>query len=202
MRHDFKPNAFSSRWRAGKRNRASHVRIIAGEWRGQRIRVAQRPQLRPTPDRVRETLFNWIGSDIQDRRVLDLFAGTGALGFEALSRGASHATFVERDRKVVARLKETCEQFELDASQARVIEKNALPWLAHQQSQWDMVFMDPPFHEIKFYASILRHLKERLAEGALVYMESAVRGPAVECELEEWKCKEVGEVRMQLFSYP
>ena len=199
MRHVYKPNSLSSRWRSGKRNRNSHVRIIAGEWGGRRICVAQRPQLRPTPDRVRETLFNWLGREIQERRVLDLFAGTGALGFESLSRGATHATFVERDRKTVARLRETCEQFSIDALRAKIVESNAMPWLAHQSETWDMVFLDPPFHEVKHYASVLRLLKNQLSEDALIYIESASRGPVVDCEFDEWKVKEVGEVRMQLF---
>lgn len=198
MRHEFKPNSLSSRWRPAKRKHTSQIRIIAGKWGGRRIKVVKRPQLRPTPDRVRETLFNWLGEGIKERTVLDLFAGTGALGFESLSRGAAHATFVDRDKKVASKLRDTCEQFEIESEHARVIEASALNWLAHQDGTWDMVFVDPPYHEVKLYASILRVLKNRLTEGALVYLESATRGPEIQTDLEEWKRKEVGEVRMQL----
>ena len=190
------------RLRRGHRNHVGHVRIIAGEWRGRKVSVASRPQLRPTPSRLRETLFNWIGDSIQDRRVLDLYAGSGILGLESLSRGAAHATFVENDRRTVTKLREACQRFELLASQAVVIDSHAGRWLEHNRSQWDLIFIDPPFAATKSYQNVLRMVASHLSERGMVYVESAVRSEPVTCDLETWKTKEIGEVRIQLFRPP
>ncbi|MYD42489.1 MAG: 16S rRNA (guanine(966)-N(2))-methyltransferase RsmD [Gammaproteobacteria bacterium] len=187
-------------WRRNRRNRTGHVRIIAGEWRGRRLAVASRPQLRPTPSRLRETLFNWLGDSIRGCRVLDLYAGSGILGFEALSRGADHATFVDIDKRTLTKLRDACQTFDLAAADASVVEANALQWLERDKSLWDLVFVDPPFHAERHYARILSEIVNHLTPGGVVYVESSARAEALVCPLHEWKSKNVGEVRIQLFT--
>lgn len=126
-----------------KRSRGQ-LRIIAGALRGRRWPVPDVPGLRPTPDRVRETLFNWLAPHVAGMRVLDLFAGSGALGLEALSRGAVAATFVEQDRHALALLRQTVQRFGL--AQARIEAIDALAFLRAQPAgAWDLIFLDPPF---------------------------------------------------------
>lgn len=145
------------------------VRIIGGRWRGTKLAVPDRPGLRPSSDRVRETLFNWLMPVLPGARVLDLFAGTGALGLEALSRGAAHATLVERDPGLAAALREACGR--LDA-QATVVAQDALAWLVGgQQASFDLVLLDPPFAD-GLWEPALAALQPRLAAGAWVYVES------------------------------
>ena len=194
--------SLTGQWRRGGRGHTGHVRIIAGEWRGRRVTVASRPHLRPTPNRLRETLFNWLGESIRGCRVLDLYAGTGVLGFESLSRGAEHATFIENDRKTLSKLRESCQQFDLVASRASVIEANAVQWLTYNNSSWDLVFIDPPFNANRQYQRVLNTVAARLSECGLVYVESAVRSTELRCPLDEWKSKEIGEVKIQLFRQP
>src|SRR6201987_3699494 len=124
---------------AASRNR---VRIIGGRWRRRVIRFPPAAQLRPTPDRVRETLFNWIGQRLDGLEALDLFAGSGALGFEALSRGAARVVMVERDRRVAEGLREAAR--ELEAKAAHVVQGEALAFLARDTASYDVVFLDPP----------------------------------------------------------
>ena len=153
------------------------LRIIGGEWRGRRIRFPGRGGIRPTPDRVRETLFNWLMAKVPGSRCLDLFAGSGALGLEALSRGAAHATFVERDRGNVASLRDTVAS--LAPGRAAVVEAEALAWLATAPRAFDVVFLDPPFAD-GLLAQAMRLLATRgwLAADGLVYLESPARaGP-------------------------
>lgn len=123
------------------------VRIIGGSWRGRKLRVEERPGLRPSADRTRETLFNWLQPVTPGARVLDLFAGSGALGFEALSRGAAHATLVERDPMTAQTLREHAQT--LGAKDCTIACEDALHWLAHPRKQnepdFDLAFLDPPF---------------------------------------------------------
>ncbi len=146
------------------------LRIIGGEWRGRRIRFPGEGGIRPTPDRVRETLFNWLMARIPGSRCLDLFAGSGALGLEALSRGALHATFVERGRENAASLRETAAR--LAPGRATVHEADALAWLAGPAQAFDVVFLDPPF-AAGLLADATRLLETRgwLAADAYVYVE-------------------------------
>ena len=152
--------------RTSGRNR---VRIIAGKWRSRIVRFPAGAELRPTPDRVRETLFNWLGQSLDDLSCLDLFAGSGALGFEALSRGASRVVMVERDRKVAAGLRESGR--ELGATGLDVVESDALAYLARAGERFDVAFVDPPFAS-NLAASSLDALRPRLNAGARVYVES------------------------------
>ncbi len=147
---------------------AGQVRIIGGRWRGTKLAVPDRPGLRPSSDRVRETVFNWLMPALPGARVLDLFAGTGALGLEALSRGAAHATLVERDPGLAAALRDVSGR--LDAA-ATVIAQDALAWLAGQDARFDLVFLDPPFAD-GLWERALAALVPRLAADAWVYVEA------------------------------
>lgn len=147
------------------------VRIIAGHWRSRRLEFPDHPALRPTPDRVRETVFNWLAPQLPGARCLDLFAGSGAFGFEALSRGAARAVLVERDAATVTALRANRARLAADA--AEVVETDALGYLTGPAEPFDIVFLDPP------YASgLLAPCLDRLAAGgwlrpgAQVYIEA------------------------------
>ena len=153
------------------------VRIIAGRWRGRRLVVEDEPDVRPTPDRVRETLFNWVAPDLPGARCLDLFAGSGALGFEAVSRGAAHAVLVDRSRAVGTRLRSESERLEA-AGAITVVEADALEWLARPVTvpPFDIVFVDPP-HRLEVHREVAMRLAEHgcLAPAAQVWFELARR---------------------------
>jgi 16S rRNA (guanine966-N2)-methyltransferase len=155
----------------------NELRIIGGEWRGRRIRFPRRPGIRPTPDRVRETLFNWLAPVVEGRRCLDLFAGSGALGLEALSRGAAAVTFIESDRVTADRLRETVST--LAPGRAVVLQADALRWLEGPQQGFDLAFLDPPF-ETGLLAAALGKLDTGgwLTPDAYVYLEAPAKdGP-------------------------
>lgn len=156
---------------AGTTRGRNRVRIIAGKWRSRVVRFPATAQLRPTPDRVRETLFNWLGQRLDGLACIDLFAGSGALGFEALSRGAARVVMVERDRQAVASLRENARA--LDASGLEVVHADALGYLAAPGERFDVAFVDPPYAS-DLAAAALHALPRRLAPGARVYVESAV----------------------------
>ncbi len=147
------------------------LRIVAGRLRGSRLAVPARAGLRPTPDRVRETLFNWLMPVVEGARCLDLYAGTGALGIEALSRGAHSCTFVESDRALARDLRDNLSRLRIE--NARVIEGDALALLAGKAEPFDIVFLDPPYSADLWNASAER-LEGRgwLAAGAWIYLES------------------------------
>jgi len=154
---------------------AGQLRIIGGAWGGRRLVVQKTPGLRPTADRNRETLFNWLQWEVAGKRVLDLFAGTGALGIEALSRGAVEAIFVERARQPAAALR--VRLAELDATErAEVIVADARQFLAGQTRPFDLVFLDPPFDQ-RLLTPVLQRLSsgDWLAPGAFVYVECRER---------------------------
>ena len=170
------------------------IRIIAGQYRGRRIAVPERQDLRPTPDRVRETLFNWLGQTLEGRSCLDLFAGSGALGFEAASRGASRVVMVEKDRDILTALRKTRELF--GAPQIDLVLADAFDYLGQAGEAFDVVFLDPPFRQNALPA-LLGRLPQRLAAGGRVYVEA----PApVDCG-ESWrelKRSRAGQVSYQL----
>lgn len=146
------------------------VRIIGGIWRSRRIRFAGSPGLRPTPDRVRETLFNWLGQDLEGQECLDLFAGSGALGFEAASRGARRVLMVERDAAAVRALQTNREVLAADA--VEVVRADALEFLRHHRARYDVVFLDPPFAD-DCWLQLLPLLSQCLKPGARIYCERA-----------------------------
>jgi 16S rRNA (guanine(966)-N(2))-methyltransferase RsmD len=152
--------------------RANEVRIIGGAWRSRRIRFAPRAELRPTPDRVRETLFNWLGQDLTGRSCLDLFAGSGALGFEAASRGAARVVMVERDARARASLEENRDA--LGALQVEVVRADALEFVCRTREAYDVVFLDPPF-SIDYWSRLVPLLPALLGQDARVYCESRAR---------------------------
>ena len=145
------------------------VRIIGGEHRGRRIAVADRPGLRPTPDRVRETLFNWLGQNLDGWRCLDAFAGSGALGFEAASRGAAQVVLLERDRHLARSLNESAQR--LKATALRVECADAVAWMARAApSSFDLVFLDPPF-DSALAAPALVAAARLIAPDGWIYLE-------------------------------
>ncbi len=147
------------------------VRLIGGQWRGTRLAVAAAPGLRPTSDRVRETLFNWLAPMLHGARVLDVFAGSGALGLEAVSRGAASAVLVERDPALSSILREVVGRLPGGAA-VTVSQSDALTWLRSQpESQFDLAFVDPPF-EAGLWDEVLPMLAPWLAADAWLYVES------------------------------
>ena len=148
----------------------NRVRIVGGAWRSRLIRFPPRKDLRPTPDRVRETVFNWLGQDLTGRACLDLFAGSGALGFEAASRGARRVVMVEDDTVVYRSLLES--RTALGAERVDVRRSDALEFLGSDEDAYDVVFLDPPF-KAGLWPRLARLLPPRLAAGALVYYEGA-----------------------------
>lgn len=151
-------------------------RIIGGRWRRRRLPVVSRPGLRPTPDRVRETAFNWLAPFVPGARTLDLFAGTGALGLEALSRGAASCVFVETDADAVHQLRAALDLLQCEAGD--VVPGDALAFLAGRPRTFDLVFVDPPYA-----LDLLPRVCERLENGwlapsARIYLEApAAKGP-------------------------
>ncbi|MDZ7854293.1 MAG: 16S rRNA (guanine(966)-N(2))-methyltransferase RsmD [Halomonas sp.] len=160
----------AGRRNAGRRN-PGRLRLIGGEYRRRQLPVLDHPGLRPTPDRVRETLFNWLASATPGARVLDLFAGTGALGLEALSRGARQAVFVERDPRVARQLADNLET--LGATErGRLVTTDVLAFLSYAPTPFSLVFLDPPFRQ-ELAETCCKTLEAGwLAEDALVYVET------------------------------
>jgi len=157
--------------REQRSGRANRVRIIGGAWRSRLIDFPDAEGLRPTPDRVRETLFNWLGQDLAGRRVLDLFAGSGVLGFEALSRGAAAAVLVDRAPEAVRLLKANAAK--LAAAGAELVRCDALEFLGRPRGMpFDVVFVDPPYAS-GLQEPVLERLAPHLAPDAVVYVESA-----------------------------
>ncbi|MBS0610837.1 MAG: 16S rRNA (guanine(966)-N(2))-methyltransferase RsmD [Proteobacteria bacterium] len=149
---------------------AGEVRIIGGQWRRTRLPVADRPGLRPTPDRVRETLFNWLGQDLTGWRCLDAFAGTGALGFEAASRGAASVQLVESDAGLAAQL-ETLRQ-RLQAASVRVQRGDGVAALRQcAPTSMDLLLIDPPFGG-ELFAPALQAAAQAVAQGGFIYLEA------------------------------
>jgi len=174
-----------------KRNR---VRIIGGAWRSRIVTFPPRPALRPTPDRVRETLFNWLGQDLTGKACLDLFAGSGALGFEAASRGARRVVMVERDPVVFRAL--TASRATLDAAVVELKRADALEFLSADGNVYDVVFVDPPYRS-GLWPRVAPLLPPHLAPEALVYLETAGRtGPPPGWQV--WKQGRAGQVAYQL----
>lgn len=149
---------------------AGEVRIIGGQWKRSKLPVADKPGLRPTPDRVRETLFNWLGQDLTGWRCVDAFAGTGALGFEAASRGALQVQLVEQDTALIAQLKKIKEQLTADAVQVQrgdgVAALKQLP-----PASADLIFLDPPFDANLFDAAV-QAAARAVAPGGYIYLEA------------------------------
>jgi 16S rRNA (guanine966-N2)-methyltransferase len=154
------------------------LRIIAGQWRGRRWQFPD-AEIRPTSDRIRETLFNWLQGRVAGRHCLDLYAGSGALGLEALSRGAAHCVFVDRNAQAIAGLGDVLREWGADSNTAELVHTAAAQYLARTARAFELVFLDPPFagHAL---AAVVTQLQGRgwLAPGCLVYFEHP-RGAAL-----------------------
>jgi 16S rRNA (guanine966-N2)-methyltransferase len=157
----------------------NRVRIIGGEWRRRWLRFPPTQGLRPTPDRVRETLFNWLGQDLTGLACLDLFAGSGALGFEAASRGARQVVLLERDRRIAEALQASALMLQAArpvAGTMEIVRSDALEFLAHDRRSYDVVFMDPPYafweQSRDGLNALLSRLAERVTSQARVYLEA------------------------------
>jgi 16S rRNA (guanine966-N2)-methyltransferase len=173
---------------------ANAIRIIGGRWRGRRLRFPEVTALRPTPDRVRETLFNWLGQDLSGRTTLDLFAGSGALSLESLSRGATLAVAVDRDPRLVKALAATAEALGTRALEAHCAD--ALSFLSRDARRFDVVFLDPPFAD-NDWARLLPAAAARLSARGAVYVEA--RTPVAAPEgLTMWRRDKAGQVHYHL----
>ena len=146
----------------------NQVRIIGGQYRRRLLAFPDAPGLRPTPDRVRETVFNWLGQDLPGWHCLDLFAGSGALGFEAASRGAARVVMVERDRAALETLQ--ANRILLNATQIEIHRADCETWLASNTELFDLIFLDPPF-DSGLAATVLPDLVGRVKSGGFVYVE-------------------------------
>jgi len=176
-------------------------RIIGGKWRGRKIKFDDAEGLRPTTDRIRETVFNWLQPYITQSSCLDCFAGSGVLGFEALSRGAKQVVFVDNNKRTVNNLKQNTSL--LETTTASIIYQDTLSWLqsAKQNYKFDLVFLDPPFHsDLLAKSSVLLGSSGCLTEDAIIYVEHAVNA---DIELpDSWTClkeKKAGQVAYKLF---
>ncbi|MBX3622253.1 MAG: 16S rRNA (guanine(966)-N(2))-methyltransferase RsmD [Rhizobacter sp.] len=146
------------------------MRIIGGQWKRSKLPVVDAPGLRPTPDRVRETLFNWLGQDLDGWRCLDAYAGSGALGFEAASRGASEVMLVERDSRLAQSLRATQQRLKADA--VKVETGDALAWMARcAPERFDLVFIDPPFDADVFLPALQAASRVVVPDG-FIYLEA------------------------------
>ncbi len=176
------------------------IRIIGGKWRGRKLPVPHSIGLRPTTDRVRETLFNWLAPVIENARCLDCFAGSGALGFEALSRHAGHVTLLELE-PAVARLLES-NRLKLNASEAHIINADTLNWLRQYGKPYDVIFIDPPFRK-GLLEQALPLLEEYgwLAAEATIYIESAAESdaPVVPANWHLCRQKKAGQIAYRLY---
>jgi 16S rRNA (guanine966-N2)-methyltransferase len=152
------------------RRGSQQLRIIGGDWRSRRIQFADAPGLRPTMDKVRETVFNWLQWDIEGKLILDCFAGSGALGYEALSRGAKEVTFLEFNARAVRCIRESLAEF--NASNAQVHQTDAIAWLAQYSrlEQFDVIFLDPPFGRDLLKPAV-EIIARQAQSGCLVYVE-------------------------------
>ncbi|WP_333012711.1 16S rRNA (guanine(966)-N(2))-methyltransferase [Kluyvera sichuanensis] len=176
------------------------IRIIGGQWRGRKLPVPDSPGLRPTTDRVRETLFNWLAPSMVDARCLDCFAGSGALGLEALSRYAASATLLEMERSVAQQLQKNLAT--LNAAQGKVVNANTLAFLAQSGTPHDIIFVDPPFRKGLLEETLnLLETNGWLADNALIYVESEVENglPPVPVSWDLHREKIAGQVAYRLY---
>jgi 16S rRNA (guanine966-N2)-methyltransferase len=178
----------------------NQVRIIGGKWRGRKLKFPDVEGLRPTADRVRETLFNWLAPVIVGARCLDLFAGSGALGFEALSRGAREVFFVDQHRKIIRNLKENAEKLDCEHN-TKIIYAKAEDHLETIDSPFDVIFLDPPFHQNIIVPMIKKIEKcNAIKPGGYIYIETESDAPELALP-KNWqikKQKRAGNVRFCL----
>ena len=207
MAHYLKPHFTMKRRRSPAKSQQStaksHIRLIAGQWRGRKLSFPTIDGLRPTPDRVRETLFNWLANEMPQANCLDLFAGSAALGLECLSRGASSTTFIEANKEAVTAINEN---LALLQGQGKVIQgflPTALQQLALQK--FDVIFIDPPYAQAQLISECLHQLIQQQAinDNAWVYIENASQDalPALPENVEIFRQKNTGQVQSTLLRF-
>ncbi|MFV0478203.1 MAG: 16S rRNA (guanine(966)-N(2))-methyltransferase RsmD [Parahaliea sp.] len=187
---------------AAKSRTYSQLRIIGGQWRGRKLRFVPASGLRPTTDRVRETLFNWLAPRIHGARCLDLFCGSGALGLEALSRGGAHCDFVDSHNANVQQVQTHLNTLQADAV-GHCHTMTAGDFLASTRQSWDIVFIDPPFGQALIEpASTLLQI-QRLRPDALIYIERGIHEPEplLPASWQLHRDKRAGEVSYRLYRY-
>lgn len=183
---------------------SGEIRIIGGQWRGRKLKVHDKEGLRPTTDRLKETLFNWLMTDIREAKVLDCFAGAGSLGFEAASRFANSVTAIELDKMAAKQLKVNTQQ--LNTSAVQVLQGDCLQQLTQLSQTFDVVFIDPPFFN-NLVSPCLTTLTQNklLADDAVVYVEQEINAPLPNIEqmpnyqLQLIKEKKAGQVNALLY---
>ncbi|MBS9430091.1 16S rRNA (guanine(966)-N(2))-methyltransferase [Photorhabdus akhurstii] len=183
-----------------QRQSMGQIRIIGGKWRGRKLPVPDSPGLRPTTDRVRETLFNWLAPVIQEAHCLDCYAGSGALGLEALSRYAAQVTLIEYERNIAKQLSTNLDL--LSAQNAKVINDSALTYLSQSGKPYDVVFLDPPFRK-GMLSETIKLLEEQnwLADESWIYVESESESTAIDVPV-NWQLhreKVAGQVAYRLY---
>ncbi|MFD0709670.1 16S rRNA (guanine(966)-N(2))-methyltransferase [Photorhabdus akhurstii] len=183
-----------------QRQSIGQIRIIGGKWRGRKLPVPDSPGLRPTTDRVRETLFNWLAPVIQEAHCLDCYAGSGALGLEALSRYAAQVTLIEYERNIAKQLSTNLDL--LSAQNAKVINDSALTYLSQSGKPYDVVFLDPPFRK-GMLSETIKLLEEQnwLADESWIYVEAESESTAIDVPV-NWQLhreKVAGQVAYRLY---
>ncbi len=176
------------------------LRIIGGQWRGRKLSFPKVDAIRPTPARVRETLFNWLAPVIRGAHCLDLFAGSGALGFEALSRGAAQVTMCDRDATIISTLKQHATL--LKTTSGIFLQMDALSFLNQNTQKFDVIFLDPPFaSDLLQYCFESLSMTDCLHSGAMIYVEAGAKEelPTVPGNWTEHRRKKAGDVAYYLF---
>jgi 16S rRNA (guanine(966)-N(2))-methyltransferase RsmD len=173
------------------------VRVIGGKWRGRVISFPSNIALRPTPNRVRETVFNWLGQDMSGKVCLDLFAGSGAMGIEAASRGSEHVVMVESDRKVYSVLQGSLQK--LQADQIELLMMDALKFITSDQRLFDVIFLDPPYQS-GLLSKVLNLLPSHLTQDGRIYLEAGNPFEPDE-DWSVWRGSQAGRVHYQLLKY-
>lgn len=183
----------------------NQVRIIGGQFKRRQISFVDAEGLRPTPDRLRETIFNWLMMDIHDAQVLDVCAGSGVLGFEALSRGASHTTFIEPHVAQAAKIKENISTLKLSSQQAAVICQTAQAALPTLTTAYDLIFLDPPYALNLWDELLTLIIRHKLYKGStLLYIESnqPLTDIIQKFDLQPIKASQVGQITAGIFKIP
>lgn len=178
------------------------IRIISGQWRGRKLPVLDAQGLRPTTDRTKETLFNWLMSDVRDSQCLDCFAGSGGLGFEALSRGAAKVTFVEMDKQAADQLQKNIDTLKISNTHADLVQGDAVNFLKKTPDSYDLVFLDPPFHKDLLPNAIkLLSNRQLVNEQGLIYIECETENAHYDVP-DNWQClrqKQTKQVDYRLY---
>ena len=181
-------------------NGSGFVRIIAGKWRGRKLPVKNVEGLRPTTDRVKETLFNWLQADLYQANCLDLFAGSGSLGLEALSRQANHVTFIEKNVLAYQQLSENLKVLQADNATLYHLNANEFLTKLNNTTPFDLVFIDPPFHQgLLEEACQLLNQNQLLCQNALIYVETEFSNVDLPLAWHLIKEKKAGQVYFRLY---